>query len=76
MDSISYLKSGIVLHMLESQVDRLFVQKSLRNIVNERLKNGYNFSTDSFIKIFKKNCGINLRGFLNLWVYKTGYDEF
>ncbi len=61
--------------MLESQVERIFVQKALKNIINERFKNGYNISSESFIKIFKKNCGISLKSFMNLWIFKTGMLE-
>jgi len=58
--------------MLENQVEKIFVQKALKNIINERFKNGYNISTESFIKIFKKNCGISLKSFMNIWICKTG----
>lgn len=60
------------MHMLENQVEKIFVQKALKNIINERFKNGYNISTESFIKIFKKNCGISLKNFMNIWICKTG----
>jgi hypothetical protein len=69
---VVYLKSTIVMHLLENQVERVFVQKAFKNIINERSKNGYNISTESFIKIFKKNCGISLKSFMNLWIFKTG----
>jgi hypothetical protein len=71
-DHILYLKSTIVLHLLESHVEKIFVQKALKNIINERLKNGYNISSEKFIKIFKTNCGINLKNFMSLWIFKTG----
>jgi hypothetical protein len=61
--------------MLENQVEKIFVQKALKNIINERFKNGYNISTESFIKIFKKNCGISLKNFMNIWICKTGMLE-
>lgn len=63
------------MHMLENQVEKIFVQKALKNIINERFKNGYNISTESFIKIFKKNCGISLKNFMNIWICKTGMLE-
>ncbi len=72
LDPINYLKSTLVMHMLENQVEKIFVQKALKNIINERFKNGYNISTESFIKIFKKNCGISLKSFMNIWICKTG----
>jgi hypothetical protein len=74
-DPLVYLKSTVVLHLLEAQVEKAFLQKAMKNIINERMKNGYNISTESFIKIFKKNCGINLKHFMGLWVYKTGMLE-
>jgi hypothetical protein len=71
-DSLIYLKSTLVIHLLEAQVEKAFLQKALKNIINERQKNNYLISTESFIKIFKKNCGVNLKHFMQLWVYKTG----
>jgi len=61
--------------MLEHQVERIFLQKALKNIINERTKNGYTISTEFFTKLFKKNCGINLKNFMNLWILKTGMLE-
>ena len=72
---VSYLKSKLVLHLLEAQVEKIFVQKALKNIINERSVKGYNISTETLIKIFRKNCGVNLKHFMNLWVYKTGMLE-
>ena len=72
LDQLVYVKSMIAIHLLEAQVEKNFVKKALKNIINERFKNGYNISTESFIKIFKKNCGINLKHFMQLWVFKTG----
>ena len=72
LNEISYLKSKIVIHLLEAQVEKIFVQKALKNIINERNVKGYNISSESLIKIFKKNCGVNLKHFINLWVNKTG----
>ena len=65
-------KSQIIFHLLESQIEKIFVQKALKNIINERSIKGYNLSTEGLIKIFKKNCGNNLKPFMNLYVYKTG----
>ena len=75
LDPISYLKSKLVLHLLEAQVEKIFVQKALKNIINERSVKGYNISTETLIKIFRKNCGVNLKHLMNLWVYKTGMLE-
>ena len=72
LDNVSYLKSQIIFHLLESQIEKIFVQKALKNIINERSIKGYNLSTEGLIKIFKKNCGNNLKPFMNLYVYKTG----
>ena len=69
------LKSKIVIHLIEAQVERIFIQKALKNIINERNKKGYNISTEYLIKIFKKNCGLNLKQFMGLYVYKTGMFE-
>jgi len=69
------LKSKILFHLLETQVEKTFIQKALRNIINERNKKGYIISTEYLIKIFKKNCGINLKYFMDLYVYKTGMFE-
>ena len=55
LDPISYLKSKLVLHVLEAQVEKIFVQKALKNIINERSVKGYNISTETLIKIFRKN---------------------
>ncbi len=70
-----YLKSSIVIFLLESQVEKIFIQKVLKNILIERKIKGYNISTESLIKIFKKNCGNNLKHFMMLYVYKTGMLE-
>ena len=53
LDEILYLKSTLVIHMLENQVERIYLQKALKKILNERKKNGYNISTDFFTKIVK-----------------------
>ena len=67
------LKSKIIFHLLESKVEKTFIQKALKNIINERHKKGYNLSTEYLIKIFRKNCGVDLKkNFMNLYVYKTG----
>ena len=70
-DSILYLKSLIVMLLLESYVEKIYILKALRNIINERSKSNF-ISTEIFIKILKKNCGINLKKFTNLWIFKTG----
>ena len=75
LNPIYDLKSKIIFHLLESAVEKIFIQKALKNIINERNKKGYNISTESLIKIFKKNCGINLKHFMDLYVYKTGMFE-
>ena len=75
LNQIFDLKSKIIFHLLEAQVEKIFMQKALKNILNERHKKGYNISTESLIKIFKKNCGINLKHFMDLYVYKTGMFE-
>ena len=75
LNHIFDLKSKIVLHLLEAQIEKIYIQKALKNIINERNKKGYNISTESLIKIFKKNCGINLKHFMDLYVYKTGMFE-
>lgn len=54
LDNVSYLKSQIIFHLLESQIEKIFVQKALKNIINERSIKGYNLSTEGLIKIFKK----------------------
>ena len=66
------LKSKILFHILESKIDKTLIQKSLRNLVNERFTKGYNISTESLFKKFKKNSGINLNHFKDLYIYKTG----
>ena len=73
LNPIFDLKSKIIFHLLESKIEKTFIQKALKNIINERHKKGYNLSTEYLIKIFKKNCGIDLKkNFMNLYVYKTG----
>ena len=69
------LKSKILFHLFESQIDKIYIQKALINIINERDKKGYNISTDYLIKIFKKNFGMNLKFFFDLYVFKTGMFE-
>ncbi len=75
LNHIYDLKSKIIFHLIESQVEKLFIQKALKNIINERNKKGYNISTEYLIKIFRKNCGLNLKHFMDLYVYKTGMFE-
>ena len=75
LNQIFDLKSKIVFHLLEAQVEKIYIQKALKNIINERNKKGYNISTDYLVKIFKKNCGNNLKHFMDLYVYKTGMFE-
>ena len=73
LNPIFDLKSKIIFHLLESKVEKTFIQKALKNIINERHKKGYNLSTEYLIKIFRKNCGVDLKkNFMNLYVYKTG----
>ena len=72
LNQVNDLKSKIIFHLLETQVEKIFIQKALKNIINERHKKGYNISTDYLVKIFKKNCGQNLKHFMDLYVYKTG----
>ena len=73
LNPIFDLKSKIIFHLLESKIEKTFIQKALKNIINERHKKGYNVSTESLIKIFKKNCGVDLKkNFMDLYVYKTG----
>ena len=72
LNPIFYLKSKILFHILESKIDRTLIQKTLRNIINERHKKGYNISTEYLFKILKKNSGINLNYFMDLYIYKTG----
>ena len=73
LNPIFNLKSKIIFHLLESKIEKTFIQKALKNIVNERHKKGYNLSTEYLIKIFRKNCGVDLKkNFMNLYVYKTG----
>ena len=75
LNPIFDLKSKIILHLLESQIETIFVQNALKSIINERNKKGYNISTVDLIIIFNKNCGIDLKQFLDLYVYKTGMFE-
>ena len=75
LNSVFDLKSKILFHLLESQIDKINIQKALINIINERDKKGYNISTDYLIKIFKKNFGINIKFFFDLYVFKTGMFE-
>ena len=73
LNPIFDLKSKIIFHLLESKIEKTFIQKALKNIINERHKKGYNVSTEYLIKIFKKNCGVDLKKhFMNLYIYKTG----
>ena len=72
LNQIYDLKSKIIFHLIEAQVEKIFIQKALKNIINERNKKGYNISNEYLIKIFKKNCGLNLKHFMDLYVYKTG----
>ena len=73
LNPIFDLKSRIIFHLLESKIEKTFIQKALKNIINERHKKGYNLSTEYLIKIFRKNCGIDLKkNFMDLYVYKTG----
>ena len=73
LNPIFDLKSKIIFHLLESKIEKTYIQKALKNIINERHKKGYNVSTEYLIKIFKKNCGVDLKkNFMNLYVYKTG----
>ncbi len=75
LNTIYNLKSKILFHILESKIDKIFIQKALINIINERNKTGYNISTEDLIKLFNINCGINLQPFMDLYVYKTGMFE-
>jgi hypothetical protein len=75
LNQIYDLKSKIIFHLIEAQVEKIFIQKALKNIINERNKKGYNISNEYLIKIFKKNCGLNLKHFMDLYVYKTGMFE-
>ena len=75
LNQIFNLKSKIIFHLIEAEVEKIFIQKALKNIINERTKKGYNISTEYLIKIFKKNCGLNLKHFMDLYVYKTGMFE-
>ena len=73
LNPVFNIKSKIIFHLLESKIEKTFIQKALKNIINERHKKGYNLSTEYLIKIFKKNCGIDLKKqFIDLYVYKTG----
>lgn len=71
IDNIIYIKSLIVMILLESYIEKTYILKGLKNIINERSKSN-TISTESFIKILKKNCGISLKKFTNLWIFKTG----
>lgn len=42
LNPIYDLKSKIIFHLLESKVEKIFIQKALKNIINERNKKGYN----------------------------------
>ena len=75
INQIFDLKSKIIFHLIEGHIEKIFIQKALKNIINERTKKGYNISTEYLIKIFKKNCGLNLKHFMDLYVYKTGMFE-
>ena len=75
LNQIYDLKSKIIFHLIEAQIEKIFIQKALKNIINERNKKGYNISNEYLIKIFKKNCGLNLKHFMDLYVYKTGMFE-
>ena len=55
LNQIYDLKSKIIFHLIEAQVEKIFIQKALKNIINERNKKGYNISNEYLIKIFKKN---------------------
>ena len=73
LNPVFNIKSKIIFHLLESKIEKTFIQKALKNIINERHKKGYNLSTEYLIKIFKKNCGVDLKKhFIDLYVYKTG----
>ena len=73
INPIFNLKSKIIFHLLEAKIEKTFIQKAIKNIINERHKKGYNLSTEYLIKIFKKNCGVDLKkNFMDLYVYKTG----
>lgn len=71
---IIYLKSFLVILLLENFVERVFLQKAIKNFINERHKeNGEKgFSTELLLKTLQKNCGVSLKKFLNLWIFKTG----
>jgi len=75
LDPIFNLKSKILFHLLESKVKKIHLQKCLRNIINERNKKGYNISTEILIEYIKKNCSLNIKNFIELYVYKTGMFE-
>ena len=42
LNQIYDLKSKIIFHLIEAQVEKIFIQKALKNIINERNKKGYN----------------------------------
>ena len=75
LNPIFNLKSKILFHLLESKVKKIHLQKCLRNIINERSKKGYNISTENLIEYIKKNCSLNIKSFIDLYVYKTGMFE-
>jgi len=75
LNPIFNLKSKILFHLLESKVKKIHLQKCLRNIINERSKKGYNISTENLIEFVKKNCSLNIKNFIDLYVYKTGMFE-
>ena len=72
MCPVLYLKSLLVMLLLENYVERSYVQKAIKNIINERSKNESTISTELFLKTLKKNCGLSLKKFLNCWILKTG----
>ena len=75
LDKVVYLKSLLVMLILEIQIEKVFIQKVLKNLINERSKCLF-LSTENFIKVIKKNCGVSLKKYLNYWIFSTGMIDF
>lgn len=69
-----FVKSGIVMHILESRIQKDHFHKLLKILVRDCTKKHCSLSTREFKKKFKKLCGFTPKLLYN-WLYYTGALE-
>ena len=67
-----FVKSGIILHIIESKIKKEHFHKLLKVIIKECSSKHSTLSTEDFSKKFKKLCGLSTKKLLYNWVYSTG----